>query len=211
MKKIILWDFDGVILNSNTETEFAFRYVLQNHSKDEIEQLLNFHNMNGGLSRYVKFKYFYNNIINENLTDSKMNLLTNSFSEIRLNRLSNPNLLITDTLKFIKNNYDKYLMHIVSGSDGTELRSLCNNLEIAKYFKSIDGSPTPKNQLISELLKMNNYNPDNCVLIGDSINDFEAAELNDIMFFGFNNPDIKNLGDRYLTQIDDMFNSEFFK
>ena len=211
MKKNILWDFDGVILNSNKETEFAFRYVLQNHSKDQIEHLLNFHNMNGGLSRYVKFKYFYNNIINENLTDSKMNLLTNLFSEIRLNRLSNPNLLITDTFKFIKNNYDKYSMHIVSGSDGTELRSLCNNLEIAKYFNSIDGSPTPKKQLISELLKINNYNPDYCVLIGDSINDFEAAELNEIIFFGYNNPDIKKLGDRYLTQIDDMFNSKFFK
>ena len=201
MKKIILWDFDGVILNSNSETEVAFRHALQEHTKDEIEKLLNFHNMNGGLSRYVKFKYFYNHILNEHLTDAKMNLLTNSFSEIRLNRLSNPNLLITDTLKFIKNNYDKYLMHIVSGSDGTELRSLCNNLEIAKYFKSIDGSPTPKNQLISELLKMNNYNPDNCVLIGDSINDYEAAELNDIMFFGFNNTEISDLGDRYLTQI----------
>tara|TARA_B110000003_G_scaffold182730_2_gene181811 strand:- start:3043 stop:3678 length:636 start_codon:yes stop_codon:yes gene_type:complete len=211
MKKIILWDFDGVILNSNIETEFAFRYVLQNHSKDEIEQLLDFHNMNGGLSRYVKFKYFYNNIINENLTDSKMNLLTNSFSEIRLKRLSNPKLLILDTLKFIKNNYDKYLMHIVSGSDGTELRSLCNNLEIAKYFNSIDGSPTPKNQLISELLKINNYNPDYCVLIGDSINDFQAAELNDIKFFGYNNSKIKNLGDRYLTQFDDIFDSDFLK
>jgi phosphoglycolate phosphatase-like HAD superfamily hydrolase len=102
-------------------------------------------------------------------------------------------------------------MHIVSGSDGTELRSLCNNLEIAKFFNSIHGSPTPKNQLISELLKINNYNPDHCVLIGDSINDFEAAELNDIKFFGYNNSKIKNLGDRYLTQFDDILDSHFLK
>lgn len=82
-------------------------------------------------------------------------------------------------------------IHIVSCSDQTELRELCRQLGIAHFFKSIQGSPTPKKQLVQEVLDRNQYEPDNCVLIGDSINDWEASEANKISFMGYNNPSIE--------------------
>jgi phosphoglycolate phosphatase-like HAD superfamily hydrolase len=35
-------------------------------------------------------------------------------------------------------------------------------------------------------------------LIGDSINDYEAANKNNIFFYGFNNANLKSLGSGYI-------------
>jgi histidinol phosphatase-like enzyme len=64
-------------------------------------------------------------------------------------------------------------------------------MEIDNYFISIDGSPTPKKQLVADLLKQHNCKVAECVLIGDSINDFEAAQFNNISFMSYNNPDLE--------------------
>ena len=57
--KIIFWDFDGVILNSNKVRDSGFEIVLKDFPKNQVELLLNYHRQNGGLSRYVKFRYFF--------------------------------------------------------------------------------------------------------------------------------------------------------
>ena len=67
-----------------------------------------------------------------------------------------------------------------TGSDKLELRFLCKELKIAQYFNSIHGSPTPKNQLVSNLLDTYQYDKEHTCLIGDSVNDYEAAEYNKI-------------------------------
>ena len=112
--------------------------------------------------------------------------------------LVKPALLIEDSLHFIKENYMKFNMHIVSGSDGEELRYLCEKLEISRYFISIHGSPVPKKELVHSLLTTHNYHLENTILIGDSINDYEAAEINNIDFCGYNNDELKGLKTFYI-------------
>lgn len=191
MIKVIFWDFDGVILNSNEVRDNGFLEVLKDFPKEEVDKLLSFHRRNGGLSRYVKFRYFFEEIRKEPITDEEINTWALRFSEIMLSSLKDKSLLIAETVNFIKTNHQHYAMHIVSGSDQAELRALCKSLEIDHYFKSIHGSPTPKNDLVKSILEKHNYNPENGVLIGDSINDFEAAEVNNLYFQGFNNKDME--------------------
>lgn len=190
--KTIFWDFDGVLMNSNEIRDKGFEQVLAGFPSDEVSELMDFHRKNGGLSRYVKFRYFFEQIRGEEISELKIHEYAKKFSIIMLNLLLDKNLLIEETVNFVKNNYQHYRMHIVSGSDQNELRIICDTLDIAKYFKSINGSPTPKNNLVKEILIEYNYEPDNCVLIGDSINDFEAARINGIGFVGFG-ADIKIL------------------
>ena len=71
--------------------------------------------------------------------------------------LTNPKNLILDSIKFIENNYENYNFYIVSGSDQEELRFLCKELNIEKYFKSIYGSPTKKNILVKNVINFNNH------------------------------------------------------
>lgn len=204
MIKNILWDFDGVIMDSNATRDLGFEKVLSEFPEYQVEELLSFHRANGGLSRYVKFRYFFEEIRKESISDERISFWAEKFSLIMKDLLIDPKLLINDTIDFIKNNHDKYKMHIVSGSDEKELRYLCHELSIDSYFLSINGSPTPKIKLIENLLNKFNYETKDCCLIGDSMNDFEASDINKIMFFGYNNKDFLNMGMNYIFELKDF-------
>jgi hypothetical protein len=193
--KVIFWDFDGVLLDSNSIRDIGFQKVLKDFPKKEVEDLLSFHRENGGLSRYVKFRYFFENIRREKISDYDILKLSDSFSIIMRELLLNRELLIQQTLDFVKLYYGKIEMYIVSGSDQNELRFLCDELLMSIYFKGIYGSPTPKNELVSNILNHNNFELGQCILIGDSINDYEAAKHNKIHFLSFNNPSLIYLDD----------------
>ena len=192
MIKIIFWDFDGVILNSNKVRDKGFEMVLSGFPKDEVDKLLRFHRKNGGLSRYVKFRYFFEEIKGKEISEEEINDWASKFSDIMLSSLKDKTLLIPETNNFIKENYQNYQMHIVSGSDQTELRELCKSLEIEHFFKSIHGSPTPKNDLVKIIIEKHNYEPASGILIGDSINDYEAAKVNDLHFQAFGNQELES-------------------
>ena len=187
----LFWDFDGVIMNSNAVRDRGFEEVLKEYPQLEVDALMDFHRRNGGLSRYVKFRHFFEDIRGERITEAEIKIWASRFSEIMMQTLIKPDLLIEETVDFIKANAQKYTMHIVSGSDQTELRHICKSLDIAQYFLSIHGSPTPKNNLVADLLEEKSYNKSTCLLIGDSRNDFEAAQVNAILFMGYGNENIK--------------------
>ncbi|MDW5288999.1 HAD family hydrolase [Formosa sp. PL04] len=191
MIKNILWDFDGVILDSMEVRDFGFKEIFKPFSDTDVERLITYHRINGGLSRYVKIRYFYEEILNQNISDDVVTFYANKFSEIMRKELTNPNNLISDSLNYIKSQYQNYNFHIVSGSDQNELRFLCDELGISKYFQTIHGSPTPKKLLVEHLLAKYNYAIEETCLIGDSVNDYEAAMDNKIEFYGYNNDLLK--------------------
>jgi phosphoglycolate phosphatase-like HAD superfamily hydrolase len=198
MIKNILWDFDGVILDSMNVRDWGFKEIFKTFKNDKVALLLEYHRENGGLSRYVKIRYFYEEILGLKITEEEVLKYANAFSLLMKKELVNPKNLIQDSLTFIKENYKTYNFHIVSGSDQEELRYLCKELDIASFFISIHGSPTPKNKLVKDLLYKYDYTKKDTSLIGDSINDFEAAQKNGIGFFGYNNTLLKKIASNYI-------------
>lgn len=196
---IILWDFDGVIMDSMPVRDSGFEQVLKDYPTAQVSELLNFHRTQGGLSRYVKFRYFFEEVRREKISEKEVQALANRFSKIMLENLINPKYLIADSLNFIQENPQKQDFHIVSGSDEKELQKICSGLNIDTFFKSIKGSPTPKNKSVADLLSSNNYKQEEVCLIGDSINDLEAAQVNEIAFFGYNNIELKKKSNNYIN------------
>lgn len=196
--KTIFWDFDGVLMDSMAVRDKGFEVVLSDHPKEQVSELLDFHQKNGGLSRYVKFRYFFEEIKKKQISDEEVIFFAQKFSEVMLANLLDETLLIAETVEFIKNNYKKYKMHIVSGSDQNELRQICHGLDIDKFFSSIHGSPIPKKELVRNLLERHGYDLEATILIGDSINDYEAAVENGITFFGYNNLKLREEGKNYI-------------
>jgi HAD superfamily hydrolase (TIGR01549 family) len=202
--KTILWDFDGVIMDSMPIRDKGFEIVLQDYPQEQVSLLMEYHRNNGGLSRYHKFRYFFEQIRKQSITEMEIQTLADLFSKIMLKNLLDPSLFITDSLTFIKENHNKYNMHIVSGSDEKELRHICKTLGVSDYFISIHGSPSPKKELVHELLVSNQYTRDQTCLIGDSLNDLEAAEVNDITFYGYNNEKILSKSTKYIQSFFDI-------
>lgn len=193
--ELMLWDFDGVLIDSNSIREYGFVSVLSTYPKVQVDKLLDYHRKNGGLSRYVKFRYFIEECLNETADDEIIQKYANSFSIIMQDLLVDAKLLIPTTLNFVKNNYFKIPMHIVSGSDQTELRCLCDKLDISKYFISINGSPEIKSILVKNIINGCGIEPEKVLLIGDSINDYDAARINSIKFCAFNNQELERFSD----------------
>lgn len=201
MKKVIIWDFDGVIVNSNSIREKGFREVFKSYHINDVNKLLKYHNKNGGLSRYHKIEYFYKEILSKEISALQIDAYANSFSDIMLKEMTNPIILIEETLNFLKNNYKKVDFYIASGSDQKELRILASSLKIDIYFKEIFGSPIDKNTLVKNIIDKVKIKEDKICLIGDAINDYTAANINNISFYGYNNIELKkNVDSQYYIE-----------
>jgi len=203
MIKNIIFDFDGVILDSvPTKTE-GFKKLFQDFSSELVDKLLEYHIQNGGMSRYKKIKYFFNELLNQDILEDEIIIYANLYSEITKEELTNPKYIIEDTVNFIKQNHKKYNMHIASGADENDLRYICDKLDLTKYFLSIYGSPKIKSDIVQNILESNNYEKEETILIGDSINDHEAANENGIEFYGYNNHLLQNQY-KYLNKVEEM-------
>ena len=187
----VLWDFDGVLLDSMPVRNDAFRHVLKDFHATDVETLVEWHVKNGGLSRYVKFRRFQTEIIGMALDESLVQQWAGEFSDYCKSRLVDPDLLIASSNHLLPALAARLPMHVVSGSDGNELRGLCDALGLTSYFISVEGSPTPKTVLVAEIMRRHAYAPERTWLIGDSTNDFEAAHANGLQFMGFGNPEVK--------------------
>ena len=198
MIKNILFDFDGVILDSMPIREYGFIKIFENFDDLDVEKLLTYHNNNGGFSRFVKIKYFFKEVLKQDISDKQIQNYAEEFSKIMKSELINKKYLINETVEFIRENQKKYHFHIVSGSENNELNFLCNKLGLSNYFLTINGSPTPKKELVRNLITDCNYEAKDTILIGDSINDYDAANINNINFYGYNNHILREISYRYI-------------
>ena len=209
MIKNILFDFDGVILDSMPIREYGFRKIFEDFNVEDIEKLLVYHNANGGFSRFVKIRYFFEEVLKRNISDDEVQGYAENFSKIMRSELVNKKYLIKETVDFILENQGKYNFHIVSGSEHNELNFLCQQLGLANCFLDINGSPTPKIELVKSLMVRYKYDAWDTILIGDAMNDYDAAVENEIRFYGYNNPLLKKISYCYLYSYSELINYSF--
>ena len=202
MIKNIIFDFDGVILDSMPIRELGFREIFKDYPEEAVAKLIRFHNYNGGLSRFVKIRYFFEKILGQSISDEELANYALQFSEIMRRELVKESYQIRETVEFIKSNYKRYRLFIVSGSEQSELRYLCKKQGLDQCFVDILGSPTEKLELVMRLIREAYCATTDTVLIGDSINDYEAAIKNGIEFYGYNAPDLESVSSHYLTSYD---------
>jgi phosphoglycolate phosphatase-like HAD superfamily hydrolase len=200
----ILFDFDGVIIDSMHIRDLGYREIVKGFPSDIVDQFIQYHRINSGLSRYVKFRYFYENLLGEQISEEKVYQLAEQFSVIMKSKLTDPSMIIDETLSFVNRYHEKIPAHIVSGSDQNELRYICQRINIEHYFMTIEGSPTSKIDLVSGIISHYKYSAGNTILIGDSINDYDAAKENKVIFYAYNNDALRKHCHKYIDSFDEV-------
>lgn len=187
MHPVIIFDFDGVILESVSVKTMAFQEIFSEEG-EAVKKIERFHIENGGLSRFDKFKHIYRNILHRDLSDDEFQQLCNRFSHLVFqNVIKSPFVLGAE--EFLKKNYRKFDFYIVSATPEDELRQIVKNRGLNPYFKGVYGAPGQKPTHIQKILSETHRNPEDVVFIGDAINDLNAARACGIRFIGRVAPD----------------------
>jgi phosphoglycolate phosphatase-like HAD superfamily hydrolase len=178
----IILDFDGVILESVDVKTNAFRQLFS-FTPEHVDEIVRYHVENGGMSRFDKFRHIYSSILKEPLSDAKFSELSVKFSELVYSTiLITP--FVAGSREFITGNHGTTALHIVTATPETEIRQILKARNLDPYFKSVHGAPTTKVAAIEEILKKAGVPPSSAVFIGDSKNDWSAAEATGVRFIG---------------------------
>ena len=181
MIKAIIFDFDGVILESLEVKADAFYELYKDYGASIANKVVEHHLDNGGISRYEKIKFYHKNYLNQNLNQKDINKIANQYSDIVMKKIiSVP--FVHGANEFIINNYNNYLMFISSATPLHELQYICNNRSIGNYFKGIFGSPSSKEDHVSTIMDKWSLSNKEIVFIGDSISDYNASLFHDLFF-----------------------------
>ncbi|MEW6154485.1 MAG: HAD family hydrolase [Actinomycetota bacterium] len=174
-------DFDGVILESVEVKTDAFRELFADHPLCITEAVVQYHVANLGLSRYEKFRWVYEHLLDQELTEATMAELCQRFEQLVVARvLRSP--LVPGADAFLQAYSSSAPCFVVSATPQAEIEYIVSTLGLDVYFKSVHGSPTPKGTWISHLLDLHDLDPGRCVMVGDALSDWRAATENGVHF-----------------------------
>ena len=183
MIKAIVFDFDGVLLDSVDIKTRAFAKLFESYGEKVVKRVVEYHLKNGGVSRYDKFRHYYKEYLGQELDDKWLEDMCNKFSDIVFEEVLKTNF-IDGAKEFIERYFMKYQFYIVSGTPEDELKIIVRLKGLEKYFKGIYGSPARKGEILKKLIKLDFLKPAEVVFVGDSITDFNAAVAANVNFVG---------------------------
>ena len=184
--KTIFFDFDGVIADSVDIKTKAFAKLFKRYGDEIVKKVVEYHLSHGGVSRYDKFRYYYQNFLGKKITDDEINILDKKFSEIVYNEvLKAP--FIEGVLDFLDVcDREGKNMFVISATPKKEIERIVKARGIDRYFREVVGSPPTKDENLTYLIKQYDIDPLKAVYFGDSPNDLEVAQKHLISFIPIN-------------------------
>lgn len=182
MVRGILFDLDGVLLESTEVKTRAFRELFAEYPH-QLKEILAYHENHAGVSRFEKFRHIVSRILREQLSDERFAFLCNRYSELVLVKvLSVP--LVAGVQEFLQDYHRKALLFVASGTPQDEVGYVLEQRGLGSYFQGAFGSPSSKTEIVKTILSKWSLSSDQVVLVGDSDTDLQAAENSGVRFIG---------------------------
>lgn len=168
MKKIIVFDVDGVITDSGQNKEDIIQKILEKHGLFHLPWVSEIFGV--GFNRILLLEKIYEiQAFDKQLVLAEIN--RDLF--IQESQVS----LITDTADFIKNNYENYDFFTNTSLPKNSLQSIFAELNMGKYFMELlaydDGS---KRENIEYIIKVYGLNPQYILFIDDKQSHIDAVK-----------------------------------
>ncbi len=183
MIKAIIFDFDGVILESAAIKTEAFEQMVGQYPAEIGKRFLNYHLTHMGVSRNIKFRYLLEELLQESCTDEKIAEMGHRFSEIVYEKiLAAP--FVPGAREFLEKLYKKMDFYIASGTPQEEMRKIVKERGLKKYFKTVYGTPAKKEEISRRVMQEHGYEKEEVLFVGDADTDLFAAKASGIPFVG---------------------------
>ncbi|MBF0378164.1 MAG: HAD family hydrolase [Desulfamplus sp.] len=180
----VFFDFDGVILDSvNVKTE-AFAKMFRSYGSEVEQKVVDYHLAHCGISRFNKFRYYYETLLNTPITEEELINLGDKFSDLVLQGvLESPYIEgALESLQLL--NRQNIPAFVVSGTPEEELKLIIKRRNIEMLFKEVHGSPRLKNEIIQDIQRKYSIEPSRTLFIGDAMTDYNAAKATGTRFLG---------------------------
>ncbi len=208
--KTIVFDFDGVILESVDIKTRAFADIYRGYGEGVVQKVTRYHEAHGGIARFEKFKYFHKEFLGVDLSREEIESLALQFRERVFQRMLEAHF-VPGAFEFLREHSGDYDCYISSGTPEEEMREIARLRGLDKFFIGIFGSPASKSEHLERIMKGRGYRPAEVVFVGDSGSDKIAAMNAGVTFIARVNglselkhelhvmPDLRNLG-KYLEE-----------
>jgi len=180
--KVVILDFDGVVVESVGIKDDAFAELFKDFPA-YLPVIMQYHRANNATIRYEKFRYIYEEILGEPYNAEVSTRLGGQFSKMIFDKIVNCSF-VAGAPEFLQEYHAKALLYLVSINPVQELKSILAQRKIHQFFSEVYAHPWGKADAIRDILRRNAYLAQDAIFIGDSPEDFDAAQMAGVDFVG---------------------------
>jgi len=179
-----IFDFDGVIVDSLAIKAEAFGLLFADLGTEVMKRVKEHHLNNGGVSRYEKFQYYFQEYRGREITTQESAALDQQYSDLVVRKVIEAKTIpgVMEFLTLIKAS-GKFCC-VVSATPQKEIRHIVEERKMSGFFAEVLGSPRSKNENVGILFERNKLVAQMTIYFGDAKSDYEAAKSYGLNFIG---------------------------
>lgn len=185
--RAIVFDFDGVILESGDVKTEAFVELFAEHGPEVQARVHAHHLENLGVSRFKKFSWIYENVLRAPLSDDDSKALGDKFSALALEKvMTSP--FVPGAREALIALAARYPMFVASGTPQNELDLIVARRELRSLFREVHGTPAEKPEILNGIMQRFSLSAPEVLFIGDGTSDHKAAVATGVEFLARDTP-----------------------
>jgi HAD superfamily hydrolase (TIGR01549 family) len=179
----VAFDFDGVILDSAGIKTQAFERLFESEGPQAQARILEHHKANAGISRFVKFRWAYREVLRRPLPESEERALGERFNSLVEEAVAAA-AWIPGAREFLEAHHATVPLYVVSGTPQEELERIVRRRGLTGTFRRTLGSPASKCELLTRIAQELRVQLRRVVMVGDAANDLAGARAAGTSFIG---------------------------
>ncbi|MGQ9371097.1 HAD family hydrolase [Azospirillum sp. ST 5-10] len=179
----VVFDFDGVIVDSTRLKLDAFATLYRPHGAAVVAAVTAYQRHHGGLSRFLKFKHFEEELLGRPLSGERMSELSARYNALVEDAVGAAPAVpgAEEALRALSGTLPLF---VASGTPEEELRRIVERRGLAGYFTDVRGAPRVKEDLVGDIVAGHGLDAARTLMVGDAITDHDAAAAHGLPFLG---------------------------
>lgn len=185
--RAIVFDFDGVVLESADVKTDAFVELFAEHGEHVQARVREHHLANLGISRFKKFAWIHEHVLQTPLSDEQSRALGERFSALALTKvLAAP--FVHGAHEALAALARRYPLFVASGTPQDELDLIVDRRGLRALFREVHGTPREKPAILGDIAARLGLTAREILFIGDGTTDHAAARTTGVEFLARDTP-----------------------
>lgn len=179
----IVFDFDGVLVESVDVKTRAFASLYHAYGPDMVNKVVAYHLAHGGMTRAMKFRHYHETLLGIPLTAETEAALAERFSQLIEDAVVGAPP-VPGAAEFLEKFSGALPLFVASGTPDEEVKRIIERRGMGRYFAGVHGAPRTKGEILSHIAAERGFTPACMLMVGDAMADYEGAKSAGVAFIG---------------------------